>query len=153
MFQCQPFRMWRSHAAATKNNDAETTHAFVKLKQIKAAVSAGDMKISKSRRTHCLGFQIKKDTFVMSPLGRLYSALCLALTLTVVFILGNLSARRQGKDDYNIIITPKLPQLFPWIVGTIVHSRVSPQAEFWGWNILFCGWNFHFWDEVFHFGS
>ena len=44
MFQSQPFRMWRSHAAATKNNDVETTHAFVKLKQIKAAVSDGGIK-------------------------------------------------------------------------------------------------------------
>ena len=43
MFKFQSFRLWQSHAAATKLMVVETTRAFVKLKQAKAAMSAGGM--------------------------------------------------------------------------------------------------------------
>ena len=52
MFQSQTFRMWRRHAAATKIMMVEATYAFVKLKQIKAAVSAGGIKFGGELACH-----------------------------------------------------------------------------------------------------
>ena len=56
MFQSEPFRLWRSHATATKDNDGRNHTCIRKLKQVKAAVSAADAQnfIYVSRKTICI---------------------------------------------------------------------------------------------------